>query len=249
MAEHLFEHVLDRMDETLLCLASAVPKPKRVPFLDSFVYRYAEKNIHQAIVQKLACCISSLRAALLLMDHGYVREQAALQRVLDELEEDITFLAFGVINSDITDLHSKYLDAFYEEEFDPANGKHIATGRRTNPRRKEVQAYLAKIYGDDPHGGSQVIRTISKTYSGFVHAASPHTMDLYIGDPPRFHTSGVAGTYRHDEHREDLWNNFYRGILAFTYAAKAFGDEALFANIRKFSVQFADANGHDFRPK
>ncbi len=249
MAEHLFAQVLDRMDGTLLRLASAVSQPKRVAFLDSFVYRYSEKNIHQAIVQKLACCISSLRAALLLMEHGYVREQAVLQRVLDELEEDITFLAFGVINNDITDLHRKYLDAFYEEEFDPATGKHLATGRRGNPRRKEVQAYLAKTHGDDPYGGSQVMRTISKVYSGFVHAASPQTMGMYIGDPPRFHTCGVAGTYLHDEHREDLWNTFYRGILAFACAAKAFGDDALSADIRKFSVQFADENGHDYRPK
>lgn len=249
MAEHLYKHVLGCMDETLLHLAADVPQPKSVPFLDSFVYRYSEKNIHQAIVQKLACCISSLRAALLLMNHGYVREQAALQRVIDELEEDITFLAFGAINSDITDLHSKYLDAFYEEEFDPATGKHVETGRRTNPRRKKVQAYLAKTYGDDPHGGTQAMRTNSKTYSGFVHAASPQTMELYFGDPPRFHTSGVVGTCRHDEHREDLWNNFYRGILAFAYAAKAFREDDLSKKIFDFSVNFADQNGHDFSPK
>jgi len=249
MAERRYRHVLGCMDETLLRLAAAVPQPKRVPNLDSFVYRYSEKNIHQAIVQKLACCISSLRAALLLMEHGYIREQAALQRMLDELEEDINFLAFGLIQNDITDLHRKYLDAFYEEEFDPETGKHLANNRRGNPRRKEVQAYLAKIQGDDPYGFTQVMRTISKTYSGYVHAASPQSMDLYIGDPPRFHTSGMAGTYRQDEHREDLWNIFYRGILTFAYATKAFGDDNLFEKIRNFSAHFASEKGHDYRPK
>jgi len=249
MAERLYKQVLVCMDETLLHLAAAVPQPKRIPILDSFVYRYSEKTIHQAIVQKLACCISSLRAALLLMNHGYIREQAVLQRVLDELEEDITFLAFGLIKKDITDRHRKYLDAFYEEEFDPATGEHVATGRRTNPRRKEVQAYLSKKHGDDPHGGSQAMRIVSKTYSGYVHAASPQTMDLYIGDPPRFHTSGVAGTFRHDEHREDLWNNFYRGVLAFAYAAKAFKEDDLSKKIFDFSVNFDAQNGHDFSPK
>jgi hypothetical protein len=246
MAERLYQHVLGCMDETLLRLAAAVPQPKRIPNLDSFVYRYSEKNIHRAIVQKLACCISSLRAALLLMEHGYIREQAALQRMLDELEEDINFLAFGLIQNDITDLRKKYLDAFYKEEFDPETGKQLATGRRGNPRRKEVQAYLAKIQGDDPYGYSQAMRTISKTYSGYVHAASPQNMDLYIGDPPRFHTSGMAGTYRHDEHREDIWNIFYRGILAFEYATKALGYDDLFEKVRDFSVHFASEKEHDY---
>lgn len=249
MAEHLYKHVLDRMDETLLILAAAVPQPKRVPFLDTYAYRYSEKNIHQAIVQKLACCISSLRAALLLMEYGYVREQATLHRVLDELQEDITFLAFGVIYNDIAECHRKYLEAFYEEEFDPATGNHVATGRHTLPRRKEIQAYLAKKYDDDPHGGQQVMSTISKTYSGYVHAASPQTMELYIGDPPRFHTSGMAGTYRHDEHREDLWNIFYRGIQAFAYASKACSDDDLFKKIHDFSTHFAAEKGHDYNPK
>ena len=247
MAEHLYEYVLTRMDGTLVHLSSAVAPPKKVAFHDSFVYRYAEKNINQAIIQKLARCISTLRAAQLLMEHGYVHEQAALQRVLDEIEEDITFLAFGVLQNDITDLHQKYLDAFYEEEFDPCTGKPAEQDRPTIPRRK-IRAYLARTHGGDPHGGSQVMRTISKTYSGYVHAASPQTMDLYIGNPPRFHTSGVFGTYRHDEHREDFWNCFYRGILSFAIVAKAFGDDALSANIRDFGKKFALANGHDYRP-
>jgi hypothetical protein len=93
------------------------------------------------------------------------------------------------------------------------------------------------------------MRIVRKTYSGYVHAASPQTMDLYIGDPPRFHTSGVAGTFRHEEHREDLWNNFYRGVLAFAYAAKAFKEDDLSKKIFDFSVNFAAQNGHDFSPK
>jgi len=46
------------------------------------------------------------------------REQAALQRTLDEFTEDLMFLCFGLIFHEITDLHKKYLAAFYEEEFD-----------------------------------------------------------------------------------------------------------------------------------
>ena len=37
----------------------------------------------------------------------------------------------------------------------------------------------------DPSRGIGVARTVSKAYSGYVHAASPQIMDMYDGDPPR----------------------------------------------------------------
>jgi hypothetical protein len=48
------------------------------------------------------------------MAHGFVQEQAALQRILQELHEDITFLAYSKIFNDFTPLHQEFLDAFYE---------------------------------------------------------------------------------------------------------------------------------------
>jgi hypothetical protein len=62
--------------------------------------------------------VNGLHAISLLNKAGLLQEQAALQRTLDEFEEDIAFLCFGIIFDEITDLHKEYLAAFYEEEFD-----------------------------------------------------------------------------------------------------------------------------------
>ena len=86
----------------------------------------------------------------------------------------------------------------------------------------------------DPSRGVELRRTLSKTYSGYVHAASPQIMDMYGGNPPMFHMRGMLGTIRHDEHREDIWNYFYRGVIAFAVTAKAFGDEVLFGQLIDF---------------
>jgi hypothetical protein len=59
------------------------------------VYRYKEKSIYQAIVQKSAGVITGLQAIRLLNKSGYLQEQAALQKTLDEFEEDIAFLCYG----------------------------------------------------------------------------------------------------------------------------------------------------------
>lgn len=85
--DQLYEHALSNMEQTLHSLAGRVPAPQEVPFQDSFVYRYIQKTIHQALVQKLARLITGLRAARLVCDTGLFQEQAAPQRVLDEFHE------------------------------------------------------------------------------------------------------------------------------------------------------------------
>ncbi|MET3516721.1 MAG: hypothetical protein ACLGJD_00310 [Gammaproteobacteria bacterium] len=250
MIESTYEAALKNMSATVHALAKSVPPPQRVPFADSFAYRYVERTVHQALVQKLARYVTTLRGACLLFEYGFVQEQAALQRVLDEIQEDITFLAFGVIFDKMTPLHQTYLEAFYREEFDPRTGEPGNQDRPMIPRKK-IRAYIARLEGSNanPSRGVEVARQVSKTYSGYVHAASPQIMDMFGGSPPRFHLGGMKGTERHDEHREDLWNYFYRGILAFAFAAKAFGADKMFEDISYFSANFAKSAGHDYGVK
>ncbi|MGA2317213.1 MAG: hypothetical protein ABSG71_12645 [Thermodesulfobacteriota bacterium] len=247
--EQLYDQALINMENTVHALAQRVPPPQRVPYKDSFVYRYVEKSIHQALVQKLARLVSTLHAARLLMGHGFVQEQAALQRVLDEIEEDITFLAFAVIFSDMTPLHQSYLDAFFEEESD-ADTALESTQKRPMVPRKKIRAYISQVEGApmDPSRRVELSHTLSKAYSGYVHAASPHIMDMYGGNPPKFHMGGMRETERHREHRADLWNYFYRSIIAFSFVAKAFGDEALFTKIHDFTREFERLSGKNYGP-
>ena len=74
-------------------------------------------------------------------------------------------------------------------------------------------------------------------------------MDIYGGSPPHFHVTGMLGTQRHAEHRQDLWNYFYRSILSFGLAAKAFGDHELSDQIHTFTVRFEEAAGKNYSPK
>jgi hypothetical protein len=73
-------------------------------------------------------------------------------------------------------------------------------------------------------------------------------MEMYGGDPPQFHVYGMFGSPRHHGAREDLWNYFYRSILAFGFAAKAFGDQALFEQIAEFIRQFEGSNSKTYSP-
>src|SRR5687767_3727321 len=129
----LYNHTLHHLDQAFRSLESMVPFPQKVQYADGWNYRYREQTLHQALVQKLARVVSGLHAARLLHEHGFVQEQASMQRMLDELHEDILFLAFAVIRKNLTPIHQEYLAEFYKEE-----------KNRMVPRAK-IREYVAQI--------------------------------------------------------------------------------------------------------
>lgn len=236
------------MQVTLRALERRVPAPEIVELPSGPAYRYTEQSPQQALVQKLARVVTGLKGAWILLENGLFQEQAVMQRVLDEINDDVVFICHGIIFSDWTPLHQRYLEAFYMEEFDKETALG-STQKRPMPPRDKIRAYLAQRDGAafDPSTGTESYRTISKAYSGYVHAASPQIMDMYGGTPPRFHVNGMLGTPREEEHRDDLWNYFYRSVISFAFAAKAFGDDALFESIRTYADDFAQQVGKDYK--
>ena len=234
------------MDEGLLAFMEKVSSPQKVSFKNSFIYCYVEEGIRQAIILKLVRLISGLRATRLLAEQGFVQEQASLQRILDEITESIEFLHYAVTFKDITDLHREYLKAFYEKI-----DMESLSSRPMVPRKK-LRRYIAKmdkflsqatsrpIVGEDKNSGEGNVpsRMLTKTYSDYLHAAAPAVMDLYSGKT--FHTNGVVGTPRHEEHILDFMHVFYRGKGTFLLATLAFEEESVRKEIRKTSTPFKE---------
>lgn len=244
MPSNLFRELLDSMDRALVALGSAVPEPSAVPFKDSYVYRHVEKLPEQAILQKLVRLPSGLRATQLLLNAGFFQEQAALQRLVDEIGEDVIFLSIPILYGGVQPIHEEYLEYFFAEEFDLATG--LSTSQdRPMVRRKKIRAYIAQspIGGADPSSHIEAARIVNKTYSGFVHAASPQIMEMYGGNPPRFHTNGMLGTEREPEHRRDIANYYFRSITAFTVAARALRHQPQFNILFALGQKYGEAMG------
>lgn len=234
--QQLLEDTLAEMDRALLELVQLVPPARPVPFKDGFVFRHVEQLPQQAIVEKLSRVPSGLRAAQTLCDTGYFQEQGALQRVIDELGEDVIFLSVPIIFGKEEEVHRQFLEAFFAEEFDPVSGKPVPEQRPMIPRKK-VRATIANspLGAQDPSGHIAASRTISKAYSGFVHGASAHIMDTFGGNPPRFHTAGMLGTVRELEYRQDIVNYYYRGLAAFVIGSRALGHQPVFDRLYQLS--------------
>lgn len=245
--DQLYDSALKLMGQAFTVLSKKVGKPEVQAMGDGYVYRYKDKSIYQAIVQKLARVVTSLQAIRLLNRAGFLQEQAALQRTLDEFEEDIAFLCFAIIFRDFTPLHEEYLAVFYEEEFDVPESALESTQKRPMISRKKIRAFVSKDRGTG-YGQSttiEALRTVNKTYSGYVHGASSHIMEMYYGNPPGFHLSGAIESPFYADHADDLLNYYYRSILSFAFAAKSFDEETLFACVRNFATEFAAASGRE----
>jgi len=229
---------LQALENAFRQLETKVPPPIRKPWLDSFVFRYAEQTIQQAIVQKLARMISGLYAIQVLMEHGLFQEQGMIQRASDEIADDIWFLSLGIIHNDATPRHREFLEYFYAEEFaDPSDvvGSHKSRGM---VKREKIRAYIESklVSGPEAVRAKGVGKVLTKAYSGFIHAASPHIMDMFGGIPPRVGVNGAFKNFRYAEHARDALNYYYRGVLAMGIAAKAFEDDGLFSSMRALAA-------------
>ena len=248
--EEIYNDALIYMDLKLSLLLRMVPPPtKRMVEIEGkecIEYRFEEQNIHQAIVQKLVRVLSGLRATRILVNHGFSQEQASLHRMLDEFNEDVLFLSLAIIHDEMSELHERYLAAFYEEEFDAVTAISSTQKRPMIPRKK-IRSYLDKKFSDEKFGGPEAARTVSKLYSGFLHGASSQIMDIYFGDPPKFHTNGISGTGRHRDYQDDFWNYMYRGLLSFGIALKAFGREAEFKDHVENHIRIWEKYSRDYR--
>lgn len=236
---------LEELDRAVLILSDAVPQPRKVSFADSYAFRHAEKLPRQAIVQKVAKAVTTLRASLLLCNNGFFQEQAMLQRVLDEVQEDILYLSLPLIgNEPYSKSHATFLDAFFLEDFDMKTGKPVDSKRRMVPRQK-IRSYIANSIFAAPNPSQQIdnSRFISNLYSSYVHGASFTIMDTYGGSPPRFHTQGMLNTPLESSYRDDSLNYFYRILVAATFASMVCNCKELQDRLRNFSQAYLSIPG------
>ncbi|MEJ1362436.1 MAG: hypothetical protein RPU43_11985 [Candidatus Sedimenticola sp. (ex Thyasira tokunagai)] len=227
-------------------LEAPAPKPVPVKHGDDFVLRYREKHqcLELAIVQKLARYISGLNASLLLLEKGYTQELGAIFRTLDEFQEDIGFLALPITcNEEISELHKKYLEQFFQEEFDNQNNAILSTQKRAPIPRKKIWAAIGNSgqTGLNPHDHREVTRTISQAYSGYVHGASCHICEMVAINPTHYFLSGMAGTPRQQGFVYNYWDYAYRGLISVVIAAKALGDATVVEKGVKFIEYFESA--------
>ncbi|MBI4920501.1 MAG: hypothetical protein HY834_02035 [Devosia nanyangense] len=225
-------------------MAATVPAPELVEVLPGHrSYRYTQKTLEQALVLKAVRALSGLRSLAVLEQAGLALDVGATMRTLDELSSDIMFLAGPSRTGTREPRHDEYLAEFYQEEFDHVDPLQ-ATQSRHRVSRRDIRAYIARTYagiiGADVSSISAVYETIDNAYSGYVHGAAGHIIDVYDGRTFRVPLSAHEGPQAIIERQTPGYA--FRTVGSLTFAAQALGLSNLAYQLHQLAGSIADVD-------
>jgi hypothetical protein len=145
-----------------------------------------------------------------------VQEVFALCRMIDEACEDIMVMIRPAgENGKSSKAQRKLYDEFWQEEYIGSDPVESHQPRDRAPREK-VRADISRIWpvNPNPHLETQIGGVLSKVFSGYVHGAYVHIMEMFGGKPAKFHTRGLLGTPRMKACMDNQALYIFRSLMA-----------------------------------
>jgi hypothetical protein len=231
---------LERLEVHYHHMGSAIPVPIRVKIGSDMFFRHTQQSDLLLCYLKGVKLISTLNAALILFRHGYAQEIGALCRMADDFFFEIMFFVKPLGDGGPSKDQQRMFDDFFREEFENPNDPLGSAQDRDNVPRRKINAAFGQIAKDElnPHDAQNTVSTVHKAFSGYVHGAYPHIMEMYGGNPPHFHIRGMLGTPRIREWEGQLVTYVYRAIMIAELTSHKFGLPEIEQSIRSLLVEF-----------
>jgi len=213
------------------------PAPALVEIGGRPLFRHTQQD--DLLLSHLKCvrAVSSLNACLLLLEHGYVQEIGTLCRCVDDFSQDVLFLATPLgDDGKPSEQQKRLVEEFFQEEFDQIESPLRSTQARNRVPRSKVLAGIARMSGQplNPNDSQELHRTIQQAFSGYVHGAYVHIMEMFGGRRGhlKYYMQGFAGTPRVEEWTEALSSYVYRTLCAVEVVARRCTDAEAEREIR-----------------
>lgn len=235
-----FDQILPMLRNAFRLLENKLSPPVLRKVYDRIYPRHHEKSASYAALQKLARYLSGLRALQILLSYRMLQEDGVIKRTLDELQEDIIFLVMDPINPEESALRERFLTAFYQEEFDETVPPIDSTRTRDQIRRKKIRAYIERRQASAVPKGKQAASIVYQAYSGYVHAASPHIMEMCSFNSLRFSLDGSENVELFESHVRDAVNYFVQGFYVVAAMASKLGKPKLYQDFKSRGDQLSD---------
>ena len=176
----------------------------------------------------------------MLLRHGHVQEVGALCRMVDDFCNEIFFLLRPQGVDDFSEDQIRFIENFYQEEFDRPDNPLASKQKRTTVPVKKIHATFAKLSKEElnPSDAQELLHTAHQTFSGYIHGAYPHIMEMFGGNPPEFHMTGMLGTPRIEEWRSQIVGYVHRLIIASVFVARKLDVTDMEKPLRKLLVDF-----------
>lgn len=214
--------------------------------------RSVDKHFRHAVKTDALLCylkgiksISTLNACLVLLEDGYTQEIGALCRMVDDFCNEILFMIAPANGDEHSADQIRFMEDFYQEEFDQPANLFASTQKRATVRVQKVHSTIAKLARDElnPSDAQEVFRKIHQTFSGYIHGAYPHIMELYGGSPASFHLTGMLGTPRIPEYRSHIVGYVYGLIMVSIFVCRRLNVDYMEQPLRLLLQEFEQTTG------
>jgi hypothetical protein len=239
-----YAHFVDHLEKIVHSLGSEFPKPAIVKFNELSAYRHPA-NVRSDILAsflKSVRIVSLLNASLCLLEKGFVQESNILCRAIDEATEDITFFALNIGETGTSDKQVRLLKEFYQEQHENPEDFLSSKSRERVPR-KDIRSAISNmpISSSDPHTRRTVTKALFETFSGYVHGPYVFIMELYGGEPAKYHMKGTPELPYMSDSIENFANHIYRSVLAVETIAYRVNRKDIAALAIQLSITLAKA--------
>jgi hypothetical protein len=217
MSLRVLHTVVDQLCDVVDRLGSSFPPPAIVPMGDGFVDRHdprVRSNGLACYLKAVKIC-STLNGALVLLQSGHVQEAFALGRVTQDQVEDIHFLVRPRgDDGGLSERQKTALDEFFQEEFTDSKDPVGTSQERDRVGRDKIRAAIHSAPAmDDPSTAQKIGKALYRVFSGYLHGAYVHIMELHSDRPGHYHMRGTPGT-RLTEAIDYIPNFVFQAILA-----------------------------------
>jgi hypothetical protein len=244
MSLAILDGALARLTEVVDALGADFPPPKLLQYKHVVADRHQDAELSNGLfcfLKAVKIC-STLNAAVLLVSKGFAQEAYALCRVAEDQADDIHFLLLPRGKEALSELQERVLAEFFQEEFEDPTEPVRTSQDRDRVSRKKIRAAVNSDAGvDDPSTANAISQMFYRAFSGYVHGAYVHIMELHSDETPGRYL--MRGTPRKiTEAAEFLPNHVFRAMLAVESLAKVSGRADLLPRInvlrKKFTTEF-----------
>ncbi|SDM25382.1 DUF5677 domain-containing protein [Maricaulis salignorans] len=184
-------------------LERSLPKPNFDR--EQLGYRYESPEVTHFCLLKLARAVSALNACIELYRAGYIQEVCVLIRTIIECTTHIDFVIAGRQSSTGSQRADRYLSDYFADIHRGDSARKTVHVRQENVH-KDVARALDEALDGIPEASHytdvdtlELLSTVYRTYSNYVHARYPEVMEMYGGSRQSFHTQGMLGTPKDQE--------------------------------------------------
>lgn len=230
------------LEETVHEISSILPD---LEFIDDSLYqrfRYKEPDARHVCLLMAVRVVSSLNASICLWASGHVQEMGVIARTTYEFLNNIMFMTETPFGEPLPTQQQRFLEDFLKEEVsDPARPFDNPVVRETVPRSKIVASIARTLTAINPHDQSKMLSQLENVFSGYVHGAYPHVMELCGGDPPCFHMTGLLDTPKIPEWQKSLNEQLHRATVVIGCLCHHFGMHDRFIELKRVRDGFEEA--------